>query len=83
MAWQEFASNTKVADAFDEQLFSANRSLIDVLDTYQKFYQSKLNIVRISVNQMKIGYQIKQIIGDLSQDNAGDEVADVASVGGR
>ena len=83
VAWQEFASNTKVADAFDEQLFSANRSLIDVLDTYQKFYQSKLNIVRISVNQMKIGYQIKQIIGDLSQDNAGDEVADVASVGGR
>ena len=83
VAWQEFASNTKVADAFDEQLFSANRSLIDVLDTYQKFYQSKLNIVRISVNQMKIGYQIKQIIGDLSQDNAGDEVTDVASAGSK
>ena len=83
VAWQEFASNTKVADAFDEQLFSANRSLIDVLDTYQKFYQSKLNIVRISVNQMKIGYQIKQIIGDLSQDNAGDEGTDVASVGSK
>jgi outer membrane protein TolC len=83
VAWQEFASNTKVADAFDEQLFSANRSLIDVLDTYQKFYQSKLNIVRISIAQIKLGYQIKQIIGDLSSDNTGDEVADVASVGSR
>ena len=82
ISWQEFKSNNRVAVAFDEQLFSANRSLLDVLDTYQKYYQSKANIVRISIAYLRTAYQIRQLIGDLNTDNVGDEPITSAQAGG-
>ncbi len=72
VAWQEYDANAKVAAAFDEQLFSANRSLLDVLDTYQKFFQSKVNIVHLTIGEIKTSYQIKQLIGDLNRDTVVD-----------
>ncbi len=72
VAWQEYAANAKVATAFDEQLFSASRSLLDVLDTYQKFFQSKINIVHLTISEIKTSYQIKQLIGDLNRDTVAD-----------
>ena len=72
VAWQEYSANAKVAAAFDEQLFSANRSLLDVLDTYQKFFQSKINIVPLTISEIKTSYQIKQLIGDLNRDTVAD-----------
>ena len=73
VAWKELRANDKVTAAFDEQLFAANRSLLDVLDTYQKYYQSKANLVHLTITQIKTAYQVRQLIGDLNQDNLGDD----------
>ena len=69
IAWKEFKANDKVTAAFDEQLFAANRSILDVLDTYLKYYQSKANIVQLTMNQIKTAYQIRQLVGDLDRDS--------------
>lgn len=73
VAWKELRANNKVTAAFDEQLFAANRSLLDVLDTYQKYYQSKANLVHLTITQIKTAYQVRQLIGDLNQDSLGDD----------
>ena len=34
-------ANQQVVESFTEQMFAANRSLLDVLDAHQKLYQSR------------------------------------------
>lgn len=63
IAREENKANSQVAKAFDAQMASANRSLLDVLDTYQKLYQSRVSIVKLFVAERQATYQVLKDVG--------------------
>lgn len=58
VARQEYATNISVAKAFDAQLEAKSRSLLDVLDAYQKLYQSKKILGGLLVGNIEVRYQL-------------------------
>jgi adhesin transport system outer membrane protein len=66
VARKEYAANAAVAKAFDLQLFAANRSLLDVLDTYQKLYQSKLTLGKLLISNTQVYYQVLKNISSIN-----------------
>jgi adhesin transport system outer membrane protein len=63
----ELESNLKVVAAFREQLFASNRSLLDVLDAYQRLYQSKVDLTTLLVNEARTKLQVAHLSGRLRQ----------------
>ena len=61
----ELESNRRVVDAFREQLFAANRSLLDVLDAYQRLYQSKVDLTTLLVSETRTKLQLAHLSGRL------------------
>lgn len=64
----ELESNKKVVTAFKEQLTSSNRSLLDVLDAYQRLHQSRLDLVQLFVVNMQTRFRIAYLTGQLSDE---------------
>ena len=64
---KEAESNQQVVDAFTEQMFAANRSLLDVLDAHQKLYQSRLDYTRLLIAEATLAYDVLYNIGTLTQ----------------
>jgi adhesin transport system outer membrane protein len=63
----ELEANLKVVAAFREQLFASNRSLLDVLDAYQRLYQSKVDMTTLLVNEARTKLQVAHLSGRLRQ----------------
>ena len=59
----EVRANRTVVTAFNEQLFSTNRQLLDVLDAYQRFYQSKVDLTNLVVTQAQVTLQVAHLLG--------------------
>ena len=72
IARQEYQTNSKVADDFLEQLGTGSKQLLDVLDAYQRAYQSRVDFANLLFLQSDISYQILR--------NAGTSLAPVADV---
>ncbi len=66
IARDENKANSQVASAFDAQLVAANRSLLDVLDTYQKLYQNRVSLVKLFVSERQATYQVLKDVGGLA-----------------
>lgn len=64
---QEIESNDIVLAAFNEQLFAANRSLLDVLDAYQRQYDSKTELTRLLIAEATASLQLLRNIGKLQE----------------
>jgi adhesin transport system outer membrane protein len=64
---QEMESNDIVLAAFNEQLFSANRSLLDVLDAYQRQYNSRTELTRLLIAEATAGLQMLRNMGKLQE----------------
>ena len=64
---QEMESNDIVLAAFNEQLFAANRSLLDVLDAYQRQFDSRTELTRLLVAEATAGLQLLRNIGKLQE----------------
>jgi len=62
---EEVAANRKVVEAFNEQLFATNRQLLDVLDAYQRFYQSKVDLTNLLVTEAQVQVQVAHLVADL------------------
>lgn len=62
---EEVIANRKVVDAFNEQLFATNRQLLDVLDAYQRFYQSKVDLTNLLVTEAQVQVQVAHLIAAL------------------
>jgi adhesin transport system outer membrane protein len=62
---QEIASNRSVVAAFKDQLTASNRSLLDVLDAYQRFYQSRLDVTQLLVGETQNRLKIAHLSGTL------------------
>jgi adhesin transport system outer membrane protein len=55
-----------VVEAFDAQLSSTTRNLLDVFDAYQQYNESQLNLVRTSVQAVLLEQQILRVTGQLA-----------------
>jgi adhesin transport system outer membrane protein len=60
---EEFVANRRVVDAFRAQLVSGNRPLLDVLDAEQRLYQSRVEMLRLTVLQATLTLQALRQIG--------------------
>jgi outer membrane protein, adhesin transport system len=52
-----------VVAAFNEQLFATNRQLLDVLDAYQRLYQSKVDLTNLVVTEAQVRLQVSHLLG--------------------
>lgn len=65
---EEFLANQRVIDAFRTQLLSGNRQLLDVLDAEQRLYQSRVELLRLTVLQASLTLQVLKQIGVITSD---------------
>jgi adhesin transport system outer membrane protein len=68
---EEFVANRRVVDAFRAQLTSGNRPLLDVLDAEQRLYQSRVELLRLTVLQATLTLQALRQIGLINGEVAG------------
>jgi adhesin transport system outer membrane protein len=64
---QEIESNDIVIAAFNEQLFAANRSLLDVLDAYQRQYNSRTELARLLISEATASLEMLRNMGKLQE----------------
>ncbi|MEY3201208.1 MAG: hypothetical protein RIR70_758 [Pseudomonadota bacterium] len=64
---KEVESNQKVVASFTEQMFAANRSLLDVLDAHQRLYQSRLDYMRLLIAEAGLAFDILYNTGTLTR----------------
>ena len=64
---KEMESNDIVLSAFNEQLFAANRSLLDILDAYQRQYNSRTELMRLMVSEATASLQVLRNMGQLQE----------------
>lgn len=64
---KEMEANQQVVESFTEQMFAANRSLLDVLDAHQKLYQSRLDYLRLLIAEANLAYDVLYNIGTLTE----------------
>jgi outer membrane protein TolC len=62
---EEIASNRSVVAAFKDQLTASNRSLLDVLDSYQRYYQSRLDVTQLLVGETQNQLRVAHLAGTL------------------
>jgi adhesin transport system outer membrane protein len=55
----------KVVDAFELQYQDANRSVLDLLDAYERLFQAKRDLVAIMTTEAMAGYQLRRQMGDI------------------
>lgn len=70
---EEVRANRTVLAAFSEQLFATNRQLLDVLDAYQRYYQSKVDFTNLVVTEAKLRLQVAHLLGRLRRVEAPPE----------
>ncbi|MCA3254985.1 MAG: TolC family protein [Alphaproteobacteria bacterium] len=63
----ELAANRKVVEAYRAQLLASNRSLLDVLDAYQRLYQSRLDLTNVVILQAQATLRVAHITGQLGR----------------
>ena len=63
---EELEANRKVVDAFRAQLLGGNRSLLDVLDAFQRLHQSRVDLSQLLVTQAQTRLRIAHLTGTLT-----------------
>jgi adhesin transport system outer membrane protein len=64
---EELDANRAVVQAFQAQLTASNRSLLDVLDAYQRLYQSQLDLTALVVAEAQNHLKAAQLTGALAE----------------
>jgi len=58
-------SNAKVATAFEEQFLNGSRQLLDLLDAFERLYQSQNELSRLLISETSAAYLIRRQMGEL------------------
>ncbi len=66
-------ANESVVRGFEEQYKSGGRSLFDILDAQEQLYNSRLNLMRVTIAKAKASYQVRRQMGELVQSIMGSE----------
>lgn len=64
---EEYEANQKVVVAFGDQLVSGSRQLLDVLDAQQRLFQSRGELLRLTMLEATLKVQAMRLIGGLSE----------------
>jgi len=76
---EELDADRAVVKAFQAQLTAANRSLLDVLDAYQRLYQTQLDMTSLVIgetqNHLKVAHLTGTLMGALVTAPAADKPA--------
>jgi adhesin transport system outer membrane protein len=62
---QAVQANTKVVGSFEEQYASGSRQLLDLLDAYERLYQSQTELSRLLISEATAGFVIRRQMGEL------------------
>lgn len=62
---EELDADRAVVNAFQAQLTAANRSLLDVLDAYQRLYQTQLDLTTLVVGETQNHLKVAHLTGTL------------------
>jgi adhesin transport system outer membrane protein len=63
---EELEGNQRVVQAFQAQLVGNGRPLLDVLDAYQRHYQSQLDLTQVLVATAQSQWRLAHLMGSLS-----------------
>lgn len=58
-------ANGKVAGVFEEQYLSGGRQLLDLLDAYERLYQSQTELSRLVVSEASATFLVRRQMGEL------------------
>ena len=58
-------ANTKVVTSFEEQYASGSRQLLDLLDAYERLYQSQTELTRLLISEATAGFTVRRQMGEL------------------
>ncbi|MEK8049309.1 TolC family protein [Ideonella sp. DXS22W] len=61
----ELEANATVVQAFQAQLVGGNRPLLDVLDAYQRLYQTRLDLTSVVVGEVQNQFKVAHLTGRL------------------
>ena len=62
---QAVQANAKVVTSFEEQYATGSRQLLDVLDAYERLYQSQTELARLLVSEATAGFLVRRQMGEL------------------
>ena len=62
---QAVEANAKVVTSFEEQYATGSRQLLDVLDAYERLYQSQTELARLLVSEATAGFLVRRQMGEL------------------
>ena len=55
---KEYLTYKTVADDYDRQLAVAPKSITDLLDVNNKYYQAKINLMNLNIKRLQLAYAI-------------------------
>lgn len=58
-------ANQRVAATFEEQYLAGSRQLLDLLDAYERLYQSQVELTRLVIAETNAGYLLRRQMGEL------------------
>lgn len=62
---KEMTANTEVAQSFDEQFTAGRKSLLEVLDAYDRLYQSRIKMLEAGISGTLLYFQTLRVTGEL------------------
>lgn len=62
---QAVEANAKVTTVFEEQYLAGSRQLLDLLDSYERLYNSQIELARLLIAESSAGFQIRRLMGEL------------------
>ena len=63
----ELEANARVAKTYDDQLLVGGRTLLDLLDAYQRLYESRLGLLQLMVTDAQQKFNLVRLMGRLEQ----------------
>lgn len=70
-AARELEANARVAKTYDEQLLLGGRSLLDLLDAYQRLYEARLGTLQLVILDAQQKYNVVRLLGRIDQLKSG------------
>jgi len=58
-------ANGRVAATFEEQYLAGTRQLLDLLDAYERLYQSQTELVTMMISEIQAAYLLRRQMGEL------------------
>ena len=80
--YKEFKSMAIAAEAMSKRMLSGNQSLLDLLDVYDRYYQSRVQLVNLHIQEMSSVAQVVRLVQGIPQSAAADPLPAAKPAGG-